>query len=71
MAAGTITFRLDAKLYAELALLSRESGRSRGDLIRDAIRRQVALARFERARRALLRRAESKGAATDMAAREV
>jgi metal-responsive CopG/Arc/MetJ family transcriptional regulator len=45
--------------------LSRESGRSRSDLIRDAIRRQVALARFERARKALLLRAEAKGVLTD------
>jgi predicted transcriptional regulator len=65
MTTSTVTIRLDSKLQRELDRLSRESGRSRSDLIRDAIRRQVALARFERARQALLLRAEAKGVVTD------
>ena len=40
-------------------------GRSRSDLIRDALRRQLALVRFEQARRGLLPMAEAKGVLTD------
>jgi len=65
MKASTVTVRLDAKVQRELDRLSRQLGRSRSDIIRDAVRRQVALLRFERSRRMLLPLAEAQGILTD------
>lgn len=65
MKASTITVRLDAKIQRELNRLSRQLGRSRSDIVRDAVRRQVALLQFERTRRALLPLAEAQGILTD------
>lgn len=65
MKTSSVTIRLDAKLQRELSRLSRQLGRSRSDLIRDALRRQLALVRFEQARRGLLPLAEAKGILTD------
>lgn len=62
---ATVTIRLDAKLERDLARLSRAQGRSRSDFVRDALRRQLALARFEEARQDLLPLAESQGILTD------
>jgi len=61
----SVTIRLDARLQRELTRLSRQLGRSRSDFIRDALRRQLALVRFEQARRGLLPLAEAKGILTD------
>lgn len=65
MKTSTITIRLDAKMQRELDRLSRQLGRSRSDIVRDAVRRQVALLRFERTRRAILPLAEAQGILTD------
>jgi len=65
MKTSTITVRLDAKIQRELNRLSRRLGRSRSDIVRDAVRRQVALLRFERSRRVLLPLAEAQGILTD------
>lgn len=65
MKTSTVTIRLDAKIQRELDRLSRRLGRSRSDIVRDAVRRQVALLRFERSRRALLPLAEAQGILTD------
>ena len=65
MKTSSVTIRLDAKLQRELSRLSRQLGRSRSDLIRDALRRQLALVRFEQARRGLLPLADAKGILTD------
>ncbi len=61
----TLTVRLDARTRRELARLSRELRRSRSDIVRDAVRRQIALLSFERSRRALLPLAEAQGILTD------
>lgn len=60
-----LTVRLDRNLQRELARLSRQLGRSRSEIVRDAIRRQLALLRFEQTRRALLPLAEAQGILTD------
>ena len=65
MKTATVTIRLDAKLQKELDQLSRRLGRSRSDLVRDALRRQLALAQFERIRRDALPAAEARGFLTD------
>ena len=54
MKTSTVTIRLDVKLQRDLDRLSRQLGRSRSDLVRDAVRRQIALHRFEQIRRELL-----------------
>lgn len=65
MKTPTVTIRLDAELQRELDQLCRQLGRSRSDVVRDALRRQVALLRFEQSRRALLPLAEAQGILTD------
>ena len=65
MKTATVTIRLDAKLQRDLDRLSRQLGRSRSDLVRDAVRRQIALLRFDQARRTLLPLAEAQGILTD------
>lgn len=65
MKTATVTIRLDAKLQRELSRLSRQLGRSRSELVRDALRRQLALVQFEQARRGLLPFAEAQGFLTD------
>ncbi len=65
MKTSTVTVRLDPKLQRELTRLSRQLGRSRSDVIRDALRRQLSLVRFEQARRGLLPLAEAQGLLTD------
>ncbi len=65
MKTATVTIRLDAKLQRELDRLSKRLGQSRSELVRDALRRQLALAGFEDARRALLPLAEAQGLLTD------
>ncbi len=65
MKTATVTIRLDAKLQRELDRLSRQLGRSRSDLVRDAVRRQIALLRFDQIRRTLLPLAEAQGILTD------
>ena len=65
MKTTSVTIRLDPKLQRELTRLSRQLDRSRSDFIRDAVRRPMALVRFEKIRRELLPLAEAKGILTD------
>lgn len=65
MKTGTVAIRLDAKLQRELNRLSRQLGRSRSELVRDALRGQLASVQFEQARRGLLPFAEAQGFLTD------
>lgn len=65
MKSASVTIRLDQKLQRDLDRLSRQLGRSRSDLVRDAVRRQLALLRFEESRRAMLPLAEAQGILTD------
>lgn len=61
----TITVRLDEKLAAELKKLAKRTGRPQSELIRSALRRQLALARFEKLRRSVTPFAETRDWLTD------
>lgn len=60
-----ITIRIDRDLARRLARLARSTGRSRSELVRDALRRQIALLQFEGLRRKTLPFAEARGYLTD------
>jgi predicted transcriptional regulator len=63
--ASALTIRLDRALERQLAQLAKRSGRSRSDIARDALRRQLALLQFEDARRQVMPFAEARGYLTD------
>jgi predicted transcriptional regulator len=62
---NVITTRLDADLQRRLDDVCDRSGRTRSDVVRDAIKRQVSLIRFEQLRRDVLPFAEARGYLTD------
>jgi predicted transcriptional regulator len=62
---GSVTVRLDARLQRDLDRLARRLGRSRSDLVREALRRQMALLRFEENRARLLPYGEAAGFVSD------
>jgi predicted transcriptional regulator len=62
---NAITIRLDPRLEKFLDQLCRQTGRTRSDLVRDALRRQLSLMRFGRLRRRALPYAEARGYLTD------
>lgn len=61
----TLTLRLDEKTDRELDRLAAQTGRTRSDLARDALRRQLALLRFEHLRDRVMPFAEARGLLTD------
>ena len=65
MKTSTVTIRLDAKLEQELERAAQRTGRSRSDVVRDALRRQLALTRFDDLRRRIMPLAEARGYLTD------
>jgi len=65
MKSRSLTIRLEADLEQELESLCAETGRSRGEIVRDALRRQLQLMRFERLRRQSLPYGEAAGWLTD------
>lgn len=60
----SLTIRLEADLEQQLESVCAETGRSRGEIVRDALRRQQ-LMRFERLRRQALPFGEAAGWLTD------
>lgn len=65
MKSRTLTIRLDTKLDRELDRACADTGRSRGDLVRDALQRQLSLLRFEKLRGRVVPFAEAAGFLTD------
>ena len=65
MKSSAVTIRLDAALERQLTRLSRRTGRSRSDLVREALRRQLALAQLDDLRRRVVPFAEARGYLTD------
>ena len=65
MKTSALTVRLDRDLERQLARLARRTGRSRSELVREALRRQLALAEFQDLRRRIMPLAEARGYLTD------
>lgn len=62
---GTLTIRLDEKLEQELQRLSKQTGRPKSELAREALRRQLAIQKFRKLRQKLIPYAEAAGWLTD------
>ena len=60
-----LTIRLDRDLQRRLDRVCRQSGRSRSEVVRDALRRQLTLLQFEQLRRQIMPFAEARGYLTD------
>ena len=65
MKTSALTIRLDPDLEKQLDRVARKSGRSRSDIARDALRRQLAVLQFEQVRRQIMPFAEARGFLTD------
>lgn len=60
-----ITLRLDKSLEKRLARVSRQSGRNRSDVVREALRRPLSIQAFEGLRKCAAPFAETAGYLTD------
>lgn len=65
MKAFAVTIRIDADLQKLLDKVCKQSGRTRSDIVRDALKRQLSIIRFEQLRRQVLPFAEARGYLTD------
>lgn len=65
MKSSALTIRLDPELDRQLDRVAARSGRSRSEIARDALRRQLAVLQFEESRRQILPFAEARGYLTD------
>ncbi|HLB17088.1 MAG TPA: ribbon-helix-helix protein, CopG family [Burkholderiales bacterium] len=61
----TLTIRLDPKLAKALERIAKSTGRTKSEIAREALRRQVAVARFRELRKKTLPFAEAQGLVTD------
>ena len=61
----TLTIRLDPKLNKALDRVARSTGQTKSEIAREALRRQVAVARLRELRRKTLPFAEAQGLVTD------
>ena len=62
---AVVTIRLETELQRELDEVCAQLGRTRSEVVRDALRRQLRLMRFERTRRRLTPYGEARGYLTD------
>lgn len=65
MNTSVLTIRLDRALARQLAALAKRSGRTRSEVARDALRRQLSVLQFEVTRRSVMPFAEARGYLTD------
>lgn len=65
MKKGIVTIRLDEELAELLDRAVRRTGKNRSEIVREALRRQVRLERFEDLRRRIMPFAEARGYLTD------
>jgi len=61
----TLTIRIDKELEQLLEELSKRSGRTKSDLAREALKRQLTIESFQQLRKELLPYGEAKGWLTD------
>lgn len=61
----TLTIRIPDQLRGDLKRLSKEEHKAVSDIVRDSLRRHVAIQKFRRVRRKLLPFAEAQGLVTD------
>jgi len=61
----SLTIRLDDKLDRELARLARHTGRTKSEVAREALRRQLTVQRFPELRLQVMPYAEAAGYLTD------
>jgi len=62
---GTLTIRLDEKLDRELGRLAKQTGRTKSEVAREALRRQMVVQRFRALRRKAMPHAAAAGYLTD------
>jgi len=62
---STLTIRLDDDLDRELARLAKQTGRTKSEVAREALRRQLAIHRFRKLRRDAMPYAAAAGYLTD------
>jgi predicted transcriptional regulator len=62
---GTVTIRLDDELERSLDRMIARTGKTRSEIVRDALRRQLAVQRFEELREQVLPFAEARDLLTD------
>lgn len=65
MKTATLTIRLDKDLDDLLTEASKRLGRNRSEIVREALRRQLRLERFEELRKRIMPFAEARGYLTD------
>jgi predicted transcriptional regulator len=62
---STLTIRLDDKLDRELARMAKRTGRTKSEVAREALRRQLAIQAFRQIRRNAMPYAAAAGYLTD------
>lgn len=65
MKSSIITIRLDPELDRQVARAAKRTGLSRSEIVREAVRRQLALVQFQDLRRRIMPLAEARGYLTD------
>ncbi len=65
MKTSTLTIRLDQELKDLLAKASKQTGKNRSEIAREALRRQLRMDQFEVLRKRIMPFAESRGFLTD------
>ena len=71
MKTTTLTIRIDPDLRKLLDKVCKQSGRTRSDVVRDSLKRQLSIIHFERLRRQVLPFAETRGYLMDEDVNEV
>jgi predicted transcriptional regulator len=65
MKTSILTIRLDADLESLLSKASKQSGKNRSEIAREALRRQLRVSQFEALRKRIMPFAEARGFLTD------
>jgi predicted transcriptional regulator len=65
MKSSAVTIRIEPDLQKLLDKVCKQSGRTRSDVVRDSLKRQLSIIRFEHLRRQVLPFAEARGYLTD------